>query len=125
MRLSRIDLVPVLAIVAGGVIGASLSFSFVERSRSDDVQPVVVDVPAVRKPVLKIEVDGYPVVTAERIEVRGLVVTPSATRESAIQTVGPDGSVITSASIKFDGMVISPVFVRTSPNESWIMTEVR
>ena len=36
MRLSRTDLVPVLAIVAGGVIGASLSFSFL-GSRSDDV----------------------------------------------------------------------------------------
>jgi len=36
MRLSRTDLVPVLAIVAGGVIGASLSFSFL-GSGSDDV----------------------------------------------------------------------------------------
>ena len=36
MRLSRTDLVPVLAIVAGGAIGASLSFSFL-GSRSDDV----------------------------------------------------------------------------------------
>ena len=35
MRLSRADLVPVLTIVAGGVIGASLSFSFL-GSRSDD-----------------------------------------------------------------------------------------
>jgi len=35
MRLSRRDLVPVLTIVAGGVIGASLSFSLL--SRSDDV----------------------------------------------------------------------------------------
>ena len=35
MRLSRTDLVPVLAIVAGGVIGGSLSFSLL--SRSDDV----------------------------------------------------------------------------------------
>ncbi len=44
MRLSRIDLVPVLAIVAGGVIGVSLSFSFLGRSPADDVpapeQPV-------------------------------------------------------------------------------------
>ena len=42
MRLSRIDFVPVLAIVAGGVIGASLSFSFLERSRSDDVPSATV-----------------------------------------------------------------------------------
>ena len=36
MRLSRTDLVPVLAIVAGGVIGASLSFGLLE-SGSDDM----------------------------------------------------------------------------------------
>ena len=35
MRLSRTDLVPVLAIVAGGMIGASLSFSLL-GPRSDD-----------------------------------------------------------------------------------------
>ena len=39
MRLSRTHLVPVLAIVAGGVIGASLSFGFL-GSRSDDDAPV-------------------------------------------------------------------------------------
>jgi len=43
MRLSRTDLVPVLAIVTGGVIGASLSFSFLARSPAGDVQPVVPD----------------------------------------------------------------------------------
>ena len=32
MRLSRADLGPLLTIVAGGVIGASLSFSFLSRS---------------------------------------------------------------------------------------------
>ena len=32
MRLSRTDFVPVLAIVAGGVIGASLSFGFLGQS---------------------------------------------------------------------------------------------
>ncbi len=36
MRLSRTDFVPVLAIVAGGALGASLSFGFL-GSRSDDV----------------------------------------------------------------------------------------
>ena len=40
MRLSRTDLVPVLVIVAGGVIGASLSFSLLE-SRSKDVSVAV------------------------------------------------------------------------------------
>ena len=43
MRLSRTDLVPVLAIVPGGVIGASLSFSFLARAPAGDVQPVVPD----------------------------------------------------------------------------------
>ena len=37
MRLSRTDFVPVLAIVAGGLIGASLSFSFLGQSPADDV----------------------------------------------------------------------------------------
>ena len=44
MRLSRTDLVPVLAIVAGGALGASLSFSLLGRSPADDVpapDPVV------------------------------------------------------------------------------------
>ena len=45
MKLSRTDLIPVLAIVAGGVIGASLSFSFLGGSRSDDV--LFIAVPAV------------------------------------------------------------------------------
>ena len=40
MRLSRTDLLPVLTIVAGGVIGASLSFNLL-GSRSEDV-PVTV-----------------------------------------------------------------------------------
>lgn len=37
MRLSRTDLVPLLAIIAGGIMGASLSFGFLLSSRSDDV----------------------------------------------------------------------------------------
>ncbi len=37
MRLSRTDLVPVLTIVAGGVIGASVSFSLLGRSPAVDV----------------------------------------------------------------------------------------
>ncbi len=41
MRLSRTDLVPALAIVAGGVIGASLSFNFLTLSPSPGVSPVV------------------------------------------------------------------------------------
>ncbi len=58
MRLSRTDLVPVLAIVTGGVIGASLSFSFL-GSRSEDVPafdlPMIVQgtsAPSVPAPVV-------------------------------------------------------------------------
>ena len=40
MRLSRTDFVPVLAIVAGGMIGASLSFSFLELRSADEVRVV-------------------------------------------------------------------------------------
>ena len=52
MRLSRTDVVPVLTIVAGGVMGASLSFSFL-GSRSDDV-------PATE---WSSEISGFPVPT--------------------------------------------------------------
>ena len=44
MRLSRTDFVPVLAIVAGGVVGASLSFGLL-GSRSDDVRAPTRPVP--------------------------------------------------------------------------------
>jgi len=54
MRLSRKNLVPVLAIVAGGVIGASLSFGFLGRSPADDV-------PAPEQPVPEQPVPEQPV----------------------------------------------------------------
>ncbi len=54
MRLSRIDLVPVLAIVAGGVIGVSLSFSFLGRSPADDVPAPEQPVPEQPVPVLNV-----------------------------------------------------------------------
>ena len=63
MRLSRIDLVPLLTIVAGGVIGASLSFGLLGRSPSDDVpapNPVV----------------AASVTTEERIEVVPVEIAP-------------------------------------------------
>ena len=44
MRLSRTDIIPVLTIVAGGLIGASVSFSLLWRS--DDVVFVAAPVPA-------------------------------------------------------------------------------
>ncbi|MCH7857171.1 MAG: hypothetical protein IIB37_10515 [Gemmatimonadetes bacterium] len=103
MRLSRTHFVPVLAIVAGGVIGASLSFSLLEL-RSDDaaVPESVVNayesveraevllpqeqtlrfftflrggVPRGQTQWISVEVDGM-VVTGERIEVDGMVITP-------------------------------------------------
>ena len=41
MRLSRTDLLPVLTIMAGGVLGASLSIGLLGRSPAVDVPPVV------------------------------------------------------------------------------------
>ena len=46
MSLSRTDLVPVLAIVAGGMIGASLSFGLLESGSDDMPAPELVVVPA-------------------------------------------------------------------------------
>ncbi len=105
MKLSRIDFVPLLTIVAGGVLGASLSFSFLGQSSA-------VDVP-VPDPVLRIEVNGYPVVTAPLIEVNGWVVTPvvgpSVTPELRVRTESSDGAVLMSVSLAYNGMVITPV----------------
>ncbi len=77
MSLSRTDLVPVLAIVAGGVIGASLSFSFLGQSPTNDVSsPDAVVVPSVTPELLvRVEHQGM-VVTAGRIEFDGIVITP-------------------------------------------------
>ena len=51
MRLSHTDLLALLTVVAGGVIGASLSLSFLGRSRADDVAvfdlPMIVELPSV------------------------------------------------------------------------------
>ena len=61
MRLSRTDFVPVLAIVAGGALGASLSFGFL-GSRSDDEVRVV----ATPEMGIRVEHPNSPVV--ERIQ---------------------------------------------------------
>ena len=47
MKLFRNDLVPVLAIVAGGVLGASLSFNFLGRSQVEADPVWVVDLPMI------------------------------------------------------------------------------
>ena len=69
MRLSRTDFVPVLTIMAGGAIGALLTFSpFVLRSPADDVRapdPVVA-------PSATAESATPVVLIAERIEVQAL-----------------------------------------------------
>ena len=87
MRLSRKDLVPVLAIVAGGVIGFSLSLNFLLLSRSDDVP------------------------------VADPVVAPSVTAELAVQVRHPSGVIVTGASIEFDGMVFTPVVAPSASGE--------
>ena len=61
MRLSRTHLVPVLAIVAGGVIGASLSFGFLELRSDDEVRVV-----ATPEMGIRVEHPNSPVV--ERIQ---------------------------------------------------------
>ncbi len=52
MRLSRTGFVPMLAIVAGGVIGGSLSFSFLALAPSGDVRVIA---PIVSVEVLRLE----------------------------------------------------------------------
>ena len=62
MRLSRTDLVPVLAIVAGGALGASLSFSLLGRSPADDVpapEPEVSVDAALSGKVTQVESEQY------------------------------------------------------------------
>ena len=50
MGLSRTDLLPVLTIMAGGIVGTSLSFGFL-GSRSADVPSVVYEYAATLEPV--------------------------------------------------------------------------
>ena len=44
MKLSRTDFVPLLTIMAGGVLGASLSFGFLGQSPSEDVPGVLLGI---------------------------------------------------------------------------------
>ena len=75
MRLSRRDFVPLLTIVAGGAIGASLSFSFLGRSPAVDVPappPVVAPSTLFRTfrlemPPLRYEVPPLPLNSVEAI----------------------------------------------------------
>ena len=78
MRFSRTDLVPVLTIMVGGVIGASLSFSFLALSPLDNVPaperpvPSPVVAPATAVELLWVEVAPLPPtnIEASRIQVR-------------------------------------------------------
>ena len=95
MRLSRTDLVPVLAIVAGGVIGASLSFGFL-GSRSDDVPSAN----PIAAPSMTSEARADAIDRAERIlrtridefgvEERGVVLIP----QIRIQRAGADRLIV-------------------------------
>ena len=93
MRLSRTDFVPVLAIVAGGVIGASLSFGFL-GSRSDDVPPVVYEY----------------VATLDPVQARPVPASP----EGAMTCI-PNGVVFRAPSVNGSGP--GPVTVKISPDE--------
>ncbi len=62
MRLSRTDLVPVLTIAAGGVIGASLSFSFLALTPSGHVpapDPVVASFAPAEEPASSVQASGF------------------------------------------------------------------
>ena len=62
MRLSHTHIVPLLTIVAGGVIGASLSFSFLALSRSGDVpgpDPVVAPSAPAEEPASSGQASGF------------------------------------------------------------------
>ncbi len=62
MSLSRMDFVPLLAIVAGGVIGGSLSFSFLALSPSGDVpapDPVVAPSAPAEEPASSAQASGF------------------------------------------------------------------
>ncbi len=62
MRLSRRDFVPLLTIVAGGVIGASLSFSFLAFTPSGDVpapDPVVAPSAPAEEPTSSVQASGF------------------------------------------------------------------
>ena len=67
MKLSRIDFVPLLTIMAGGVLGASLSFGFLGQSPSGDLpapgwqpdtEPLVFVMPAIEQSVVSASTDG-------------------------------------------------------------------
>ena len=113
MRLSRTDLIPVLAIVAGGLIGASLSFSFLGQSPADDVlvpDPVVVPSPTVqtvRIEVLPVRIEVPPV----RIEVPPIQIEVPLIRFSRVGSPNeqwilcrdPDTDELTRFEVRTDG----------------------
>ena len=94
MRLSRPHFVPALAIVAGGVIGASLSFSFL-GSRSGEVPGVTL----------------------------GLLDKPAATPGLLVRIEHPDGMVVTAGSIELNGTVITPVVAPSATAEFYLSEE--
>ena len=77
MKLSRTDFVPLLTIMAGGVLGASLSFGFLGQSPAEDVPGVLLGIlyesPATPELAVRVE---HPNVTAARIEADWMVISP-------------------------------------------------
>ncbi len=107
MRLSRTDFVPVLAIVAGAVIGASLSFSLL-RSPSGDVpvpDPVVAPSPTLQ--IVRIEVPPVRIeVPTIRIEVPTIQIEVPTIRlpnEEWILCRDPDTDELTRFEARTDG----------------------
>ena len=100
MRLSRTDLLPVLTIVAGGVIGASLSFSFL-GSRSDDAPPVTLGPAA---PLVFQIPDGMTTGFARLAPYEGIV-WPESTPDQAQVLLGSDWFQLMSV----DGTVVAEI----------------
>jgi len=132
MRLSQTDLFPVLAIVAGGLVGASLSFGLL-GSGSDVPAPEPVVAPSevlalgrvVTPPVTpelempkRIGIDRMVVLTGTRMKGNGMVLMGDR-----IEVHG-DRMVLTGGRIEVGGMVLSGdrIEVENLQEEGWVVT---
>ena len=135
MRLARTDLFPLLTIMAGGVIGASLSFSLL-GSRSDVPTPEPVVTPSevlapervVTPPVTpelempkRIGVDGMVVLTGARMKANGMILTGDRIEVH----LDGDRMVLTGGRIEVDGMILTGdrIEVENLQEEGWVVTD--
>ena len=110
MRFSRTDFVPLLAIVAGGVIGASFTFgALVSRSPADDVP--------VRSP------DGQSSVFDECADDRAYRLLGWVDKCADVRVDGFDEEVYLSAAPVFTPMTVRPEITNRSEVQAALMTE--